>query len=158
MVRFGRAPALLLVVILALATAWATAAGLRAARDLWHEPDWPAATAEVIGVVPASADGFHLRVRFAAQGGAPVMAETVDLIGESQLALLRDSATAARTPTALVYYRPDRPADVRLTRQSGGARYLAAVYGLLALAAGGVSLAAFRRAAGLMLRPAESRP
>ncbi|MCF4166498.1 DUF3592 domain-containing protein [Zavarzinia compransoris] len=158
----GRLTRILIVTIFALAAAWATAAGMRAASDLWRQPDWPAATAEVTDVLRESAadeDGrYRLELRFMAPGPVSVTTTTADVIGEERLAILRESAGEGRRPTVLLYFDPDHPADVRLSRQSGGARALAAAYGLLALVAAGLSLLAFRLAAGLMLSPAGSRP
>lgn len=160
----ARLPRVLLVTLFALAAAWATAQGMRAASDLWRQPDWPAATAEVTDVLresPAAEEEgrYRLELRFMAPGPVAVTTRTAEVIGEERLAILRESAGEGRRPTVLLYYDPDHPAEVRLSRQSGGARALAFAYGALALIAASLSLLAFRLAAGLMLsRPARSRP
>ncbi|PWR19039.1 hypothetical protein [Zavarzinia compransoris] len=160
MSRGRRLTRLTVCALFGIAAAWATATGFRHARSLWQEPDWPAATAEILDVI-AAPPRYRLRVRLLPPGREAVTADTIDLIGEDQLSLLREvgsTAHAGNRPTALVYYRPDRPDEVRLARQNGGARILAVVYGALALASAALSLAAFRRAAALGLSPAESPP
>lgn len=158
----GRLSRLFIFALFGIAAAWATASGFRHAESLWHAPDWPATTAEVLDVIasPGQDSGYRLRVRLRPPGGEAVTADTIDVIGEGQLSILREvgsSGHAGAHPTALVYYRPDRPGEVRLARQNG-TRTLAVLYGVLALASGLLSLTAFRRAASLGLSPAESRP
>lgn len=151
---------------LGMAGAAVTAVALVAARERWTAGDWPATTAEVVDAVAAGPSGgtagYRLRVRFLPPGHAVVEAETVDEIGEHQLALLREVAPspggAAKNPTALVYYSPEQLDEVRLGPPGRGDRLAALGFALAGLAGLTASVAGFRRAADLVVSPAGSRP
>lgn len=157
----NRPLAALALALAGLAGAWACAASVDRASLLWHEPDWPAIAAEVLDIAPAGleSDGYRLRIRYRPQDHGEIETVTRDTIDGAQAGLLREAA--ARTPagraTALVYYRPDQPSDVRITRQVRGARISAAGFGALGLVAAALSILGFRLAAGLLLSPAGSR-
>lgn len=158
----GRLAQSLLLVAAGIAGAWVTAACIDRATVLWQEPNWPATTAEIMEITgdAAAADGFRLHVRFLPPGQGPVDAVTRDPIGEAQVAILREAArkAAGGRATALVYYRPDLPQEVRVGRYERGVRAMAAGFGAAGFLVAALSLAAFRRAAGAMFSPAGSRP
>ncbi|PWR22733.1 DUF3592 domain-containing protein [Zavarzinia aquatilis] len=156
----GRIASPLVLAAAGIAGAWATTASFERASVLWQEPDWPAATAEVLDITEDAAAGFRLHVRFMPRGHGPVDAVTRDPIGEAQVAILREAAqkTAGGKPTALVYYRPDQPRDVRVGGHERGARAMAAGFGALGLLLAVLSILALGRAGGAAVSLAESRP
>lgn len=157
----GRLAQSLLLVAAGIAGAWVTAACIDRATVLWQEPNWPATTAEIMEITgDAAADGFRLHVRFLPPGQGPVETVTRDPIGEAQVAILREAArkAAGGRATALVYYRPDLPREVRVGRHERGVRAMAAGFGAMGFLVAILSLTAFRRAAGATFSRAGSRP
>ncbi|MCW0181321.1 MAG: DUF3592 domain-containing protein [Zavarzinia sp.] len=157
---FGRLAFPLALAAAGIVGAWATAVSFDRASALWQEPDWPAATAEVMDITEDAATGFRLHVRFMPRGQGLVEAVTRDPIGEAQVAILREAArkTSGGKATALVYYRPDLPQEVRVGRHERGARAMAAGFGALGLLVAALSLFALGRAGGVVFSPAGSRP
>lgn len=156
----GRLASPLVLAAAGIAGVWATTASFDRASVLWQEPDWPAATAEVMDITEDAATGFRLHVRFMPRGQGLIEAITRDPIGEAQVAILREAAqkTTGGKATALVYYRPDLPQEVRVGRHERGARAMAAGFGALGLVLAALSLLALGRAGGAVFSPAESRP
>jgi hypothetical protein len=161
---------LVLGLVLCAAGAWGMAQAVGHAWPYWTIADWPAATAEVIDVVPAQtitwrADEaqYRLRVRYLPPGGAPVETLTGDTIGDRRLAMLRETTRLAGDTaphaTALVYYAPQDPAQVRLGRVGrGSALTYAGVLSALGLLAAALAAVGLRRIFGAAVSLAESRP
>lgn len=140
------------------AGAWGMAKAVGHAWPYWTVAGWPAVTAEIVDVVPARTiawrEGeaqFRLQVRYTGANGTAVNALTADTIGGERLRILREAAGTAgpAMATALVYYDPRDPAEVRLGRIGRDSAWTyAGVLSLLGVLAAALAAFGLRRIFG----------